>query len=56
MQGQIAGATPLSQLFIYMNNCLQFWLGLKLPWQPRAPLLRLEPPHCANADTVLLPP
>ena len=25
MQGQIAGATPLSQLFIYMNNCLQFW-------------------------------
>ena len=25
MRGQIAGATPLSQLFIYMNNCLQFW-------------------------------
>ena len=24
MQGQIARATPLSQLFIYMNNCLQF--------------------------------
>ena len=26
MQGQIAGATPLSQLFIYMNNCMQFWI------------------------------
>ena len=26
MQGQIAGATPLSQLIIYMNNCLQFWV------------------------------
>ena len=25
MQGQIAGATPLSQLFIYINNGLQFW-------------------------------
>ena len=25
MQGQITGATPLSQLFIYMINCLQFW-------------------------------
>ena len=25
MRGQIAGATPLSQLFIYMNNWLKFW-------------------------------
>ena len=25
MQGQIAGATLLYQLFMYMNNCLQFW-------------------------------
>ena len=25
-QAQIAGATILSHLFIYMNNCLQFWL------------------------------
>ena len=24
MQGQIAGATPFFQLFIYMDNCLQF--------------------------------
>ena len=27
MRGQIAGATPLSQLFINMNNCLQFCPG-----------------------------
>ena len=27
MQGQIAGATPLSQLFIYIKNCLQFGGG-----------------------------
>ena len=26
MRGPIAGATPLSQLFIYINNCLQFWV------------------------------
>ena len=26
MQGQIAGSTTFSQLFIYMNNCLQFWV------------------------------
>ena len=25
MQGQIAIATTSSQLFIHMNNCLQFW-------------------------------
>ena len=25
LQGQIAGATPLSQLFIYKSNFLQFW-------------------------------
>ena len=31
MQGQIAGATPLSQLLIYMNNCLQFCLFLQVP-------------------------
>ena len=27
MQGQIARATPLSQLFIHINNPLQFWCG-----------------------------
>ena len=36
MQGQIAGATPLSQLFKYMNNCLQFCIILHYitvgPW------------------------
>ena len=31
MQWQIAGATPLSQLFMYMNNCLQFWSSLVHP-------------------------
>ena len=25
MWGRIAGATPSSKLFIYMDNCLQFW-------------------------------
>ena len=29
MQGQIGGATPLYQFFIYLNNCVHFTRGLE---------------------------
>jgi hypothetical protein len=32
MQGQIAGATPLSQLFMNINNCLQFDDGCRVSY------------------------
>ena len=39
MQGQIARATPLSQLFIYMNNCLQFWCSALIQADFEPPML-----------------
>ena len=61
MQGQIAGATPLSQLFIYMNNCFQFCFRLATEMRTIKNLeiwglseVRLQFLQCQSAEYSLL--